>query len=438
MNDLLYFAELKASGNLPSPKGVALTVMDLCQRENVSLTEVAHIIRGDPALAGRIIKIANAVNPNKRRPIASVSPETLIIIGTNTVQQIVLGFSLVNAKRHQVCKEFNYQEFWSRSIATACATQAIGETTRLAPAAEMFTCGLLSNVGRITLAAVRPEAYSEILKQTAGQSSDVMAAAETARFGMNHRDLNNAMMEDWGIPKFYAEAVLFHENPDTSWFQPGSRQRKLADAIHLASLIADACLTVEQDARNALMPKICELGEALDIDMVQMVSIADETAREWHEWGELLDTPTPVLPPFLPPQHITGNEERKSASAEPLRILVVDDEMLGLIFSKMLVNFGHTVFTASNGAEALQIAKREHPQVVISDWLLPEMDGAALCRALRDDEKTRDAYFIMLTHNGDQQKRAEATRAGANAYLSKPFDPKEINVELFKARKYRP
>lgn len=438
MSDLLDFAELKASGNLPSPKGVALTVMELCQRENVSLTEVAHIIRGDPALAGRIIKIANAVNPNKRRPIASVSPETLIIIGTNTVQQIVLGFSLVNAKRHQVCKEFNYQEFWSRSIATACATQAIGETTRLAPAAEMFTCGLLSNVGRIALAAVRPEAYSEILKQTAGQSSDVIAAAETARFGMNHRDLNNAMMEDWGIPKFYAEAVLFHENPDASWFQPGSRQRKLADSIHLASLIADACLTTDQDARNALMPYICELGEALDIDMVQMVSIADETAREWHEWGELLNTPTPTLPPFLPPQHITSTEERKPASAEPLRILVVDDEMLGFIFNKMLGNFGHTVFTANNGAEALQIAKREHPQVVISDWLSSEMDGAALCRALRDDETTRDAYFIMLTHNNDQQKRAEATRAGANAYLSKPFDPKEINVELFKARKYRP
>jgi CheY-like chemotaxis protein len=302
----------------------------------------------------------------------------------------------------------------------------------------MFTCGLLSNVGRIGLAAVRPEAYSEILKQTAGQSSDALAAAETARFGMNHRELNNAMMEDWGIPKFYAEAVLFHEDPDSSWFQQGSRQHKLADAIHLASLIADACLTTDQDARNALMPHICERGEALDIDMVQMISIADETAREWHEWGELLNTPTPILPPFLPPQHLTSTEERKPAVAEPLRILVVDDEMIGLIFSKMLGNFGHTVFTANNGMEALEIAKREHPQVVISDWLSPEMDGAALCRALRDDETTRDAYFIMLTHNNDEQKRADAVRAGANAYLSKPFDPKEINVELFKARKYRP
>jgi HD-like signal output (HDOD) protein/ActR/RegA family two-component response regulator len=438
VSDHLDFAELKASGNLPSPKGVALTVMELCQRENVSLTEVAHIIRGDPALAGRIIKIANAINPNKRRPIASVSPETLIIIGTNTVQQIVLGFSLVNAKRHQVCKEFNYQEFWSRSIATACATQAIGETTRLAPAAEMFTCGLLSNVGRIGLAAVRPEAYSDILRKTARQSSDVLAAAETERFGMNHRDLNNAMMEDWGIPKFYAEAVLFHENPEESWFQPGSRQRKLTDAIHLASLIAEACLTTDNDARNALIPHICELGDELDIEIVQMISIADQTAREWHEWGELLNTPTPVLPPFLPPQHLAADTVRKHMHADPMRILVVDDEMIAMIFSKLLGNVGHHVFTTNNGQEALQIAKREHPQVVISDWLSPDMDGAALCRALRDDEATRDAYFIMLTSLDDDQKRAEAARAGANAYLHKPFDPKEINAELLKAQKLSP
>jgi two-component system cell cycle response regulator len=436
VSDLLDFAELKASGNLPSPKGVALTVMELCQRENVSLTEVAHVIRGDPALAGRIIKIANAINPNKRRPIASVSPETLIIIGTNTVQQIVLGFSLVNAKQHQVCKAFNYQEFWSRSIATACATQAIGETTRLAPAAEMFTCGLLSNVGRIGLAAVRPESYSEILQQTAGKSSDVLAAAETARFGMNHRDLNNAMMEDWGIPKFYAEAVLFHENPQESWFQPGSRQRKLTDAIHLASLIANACLTMDNDARNAQMPHICELGDALDIDMVQMISIADETAREWHEWGELLHTNTPVLPPFLPPQHMPVHEAgHKPVIANPLSILVVDDEIIAMIFSKMLSSSGHRVFTTNNGRDAFQIANREHPQVVISDWLSPDMDAAALCRALRDDPATRDIYFIMLTSKLDIQKRSEASRAGMDAYLSKPFDPKEINAELLKVQK---
>lgn len=64
MNDKMDFADIKASGSLPSPKGVMLAVMRLCQREQVSLQELAHAIQADPVLAGRIIKVANVANPN--------------------------------------------------------------------------------------------------------------------------------------------------------------------------------------------------------------------------------------------------------------------------------------------------------------------------------------------------------------------------------------
>ncbi|MFM9912087.1 MAG: HDOD domain-containing protein [Methylophilaceae bacterium] len=434
MSDLLDFAELKASGVLPSPKGVALTVMQLCQKEEISLVEVAQIIRGDPVLAGRIIKIANAINPNKRRPIASVSPETLIIIGTNTVQQIVLGFSLVNAKQEHACDAFDYETFWSRSIATASAAQAMGETTHIAPPAEMFTCGLLANVGSICLATARPNAYCEVLHEMAGKSSSVLAGAETTRFGLNHRDLTLRMMEDWGIPKLYAEAVFFHENPESSWFNAGSRPQKLTLELHIAGLLAEACLTKDANTRDTMMSHICQLGEAQGIEIVQMISIADQTAREWHDWGKLLGIDTPMLPPFLPPSNLTP-VKNGNTSTNPLRILVVDDEMIAFIFSKMLGNAGHTVFTTTDAHEALEIAKREKPQVIISDWLTPEMDGAALCRALREHAETRSTHFIMLTSKKDEQKRNEALRAGVNAYLSKPFDVKEINAELLKVAK---
>ena len=301
MSDALDFSKLKTAGLLPSPKGVAFTVMQLCQKDEISLTEVAHAIRGDPVLAGRIIKIANAINPNKRRPIASVCTETLIIIGTNTVQQIVLGFSLINAQQKHACKAFDYEAFWSRSIAIASAAQAIGETTRIAPAAEMFTCGLLSNVGRIGLATARPEAYTEILHSMEGKSSNELAQAETARFGMNHRDLTLLMMEDWGIPKLYAEAVFFHENPEASWFQLGSRPQKLTNELHVASLLTEVCHTTDNHASDVLLSLACKLGEAMGIEIVQMISICDQMAREWYDWGKILDIDVPLLPPFLPP-----------------------------------------------------------------------------------------------------------------------------------------
>ena len=441
MTDQLDFSELKSSGSLPSPKGVALTVMQLCQEENVQLSEVAHAIRADPALAGRVIKVANAINPNKRRPIASVSPETLIIIGTNTVQQIVLGFSLVNTDQKGKCAKFDYPHFWSHSIAMASAAQAIGTTTRIAPPAELFTCGLLSGVGRIALASVKPEAYAEVLEQTEGKGNIALEAAEKARFGIHHSELSHLMMSDWGLPRFYTEAVLFHEVPDASWFAPGSRQAKLTWSIHLASLIADACLTQNEEQRDTLMAQICDIGDTLNLDVIEIISIADQTAREWQEWGELLNIKTRAIPPFKPPSRSissdAGSVFRVGANLPPLRILVVDDDMGTFIFNRMLGAVGHTVFTATNGQEALEIALREKPQVVISDWITPEFDGAALCRALRDTAEGKRIHFIMLTAETDDAKQSEALRAGADAYLYKPFDPELIHDELMRADQRR-
>lgn len=439
MTEKLDFAQLKSSGNLPSPQGIALTVMELCRQDNIPLSEIANVIRGDPALAGRIIKVANAINLNKRRPIASVSPETLIIIGTNTVQQIVLGFSLINNESKNKCAKFDYPYFWSRSVAIASAAQAIGATTRLAPPAEMFTCGLLSGVGLIGLASVKPDAYSEVLEQTDGLGMAALRAAETQRFGIHHCELSHLMMSDWGLPRFYTEAVLFHEDPESSKFAPGSRQSKLTWTIHLASLIAEACMATDEQRQDALMARICEGGENLELDMVEMISIADQTAREWHEWGEVLNIQTRPLKPFKPPSGNTerGQEVRVGTGLTPMRILVVDDEMISFIFSRMLGAVGHTVFTAAEGREALEIALREKPHVVISDWMSPELDGAALCRALRDTAEGKHIHFVMLTEESGDAKKSEALRAGADAYLGKPFDPDAIHEELHRAHKKR-
>lgn len=437
MTDQLDFAELKASGDLPSPKGVALTVMQLCQQENISLTEVAHVIKGDPALAGRVIKVANTINPNKRRPIAAISPETLIIIGTNAVQQIVLGFSLVNQNQEGKCANFDYPYFWSHSIATAAATQAIGATTRIAPPAEMFTCGLLASVGRISLASVRPEAYSDILAKTRGKDTAALTNEETARFGMHHCELSHHMMSDWGLPRFYSEAVMFHENPESAWFATGSRQSKLTWAIHLGSLIADACLTTDDDARQALMGHICQIGEILELDVVEMISIADQTAKEWLEWGALLKINVRPLPPFRPPDNAgltVSTAGRVGGNLPLMRILVVDDEMITFIFSKMLGAAGHTVLTAHDGKSALEIARQEQPHIIISDWLHPDFDGVALCVAVRQALPQYRVHFVMLTIEDEEHRRAAAQQAGVDAYLLKPFNPDHIHAELQRAQ----
>lgn len=441
MTDKLEFSELKASGILPSPKGVALTIMKLCQRDNVSLPDLAHTIQADPVLAGRIIKIANVANPNKSRPIASVTTDTLILIGIHAVRQVVLGFSLVTSYQEGACKAFNYSRFWSRSVAMASAAQAIGAAIRIAPPAEMFTCGLLCGIGQLGIAAARPEAYSTLLEAQSGKSMDDLAAAEFERFGLNHRSLSSEMMTDWGIPKLFIDAVSFHENPDLSGFAEGSRQRKLTYTLRLAALIADIFLSSE-NAREALLSQLFQLGSTLGIGAEQVVDITNLTLREWDDWGKLLNIKTSAVPTFALP-----NDMEKSApisseppdtpqAARPMRILIADDdETLVFMMSKVLKMAGHTVLTAKNGRQAFDIAAADKPQVIVADWIMPDLDGVALCKAIREQTWGKDIFYIVLTTQEDEGRQIEAFEAGADAYLKKPFNPRLLNAKLMIAER---
>jgi two-component system, cell cycle response regulator len=70
--DLAQFEQLKATGDLPSPKGAALAIIRLTQRDDTSLADLAHAVKSDPAFVGRLIKSANSVRAGGGRPIASI------------------------------------------------------------------------------------------------------------------------------------------------------------------------------------------------------------------------------------------------------------------------------------------------------------------------------------------------------------------------------
>jgi len=443
MSDKLDFAELKASGLLPSPKGVALTIMQLCQKENFSLPELAHAIQADPVLAGRVIKIANAANPNKSRPIAAVTIDTLILIGIHAVRQVVLSFSLINSYQEGNCKAFDFQHYWSRSVAMASAAQAIGGLLRVAPPAEMFTCGLLSGIGRLGIASARPEAYSDVLSQLPKDGD--LKNAEQNRFGLDHSALGALMLEDWGIPKLFIDAVVFHENPSSSGFSESSRQSKLIHTLHLAALLADACLQ-DESRRDELMAEIFEGGSSLGLKNEQMVDVANRVSAEWQEWGQLLNIQTESKTPFQLPEPLVAAAPAAKLEADetavlppashPLRILFADaDDALTFSIEKLLASAGHKVLTARNGRQAFDIAEREKPHVIIADWLMPESDGLAFCRAVREQPWGAGIYFLVLTALEDDRHQIEAFEAGTDDYLKKPFNPRLLQAKLLVAQR---
>lgn len=278
MSDKLDLLELKRSGVLPSPRGVLLSVMLMCQREQVSLQDLARAILADPVLAGRVIKLANGVNPNKTRPIAAVSPEVLILVGVQAVRQIALCLSLVEQTATGGCPGFDYGRFWSRSLAMGCAAQVLATQVRSAPPPEMFSCGLLAGIGKLVLASARPHAYSHLLPVLDGNIAADIHLAERALFGYSHVELASELMADWKLPRLFGDAVLHHETLDTLPAAPGSRQYCLAVLLNLSAAIAD-CLGGTREVDD-----LFSLAESVGLDADQMVCTVAVVGQAWSDW----------------------------------------------------------------------------------------------------------------------------------------------------------
>lgn len=114
-----------------------------------------------------------------------------------------------------------------------------------------------------------------------------------------------------------------------------------------------------------------------------------------------------------------------------VRILLVDDEQdLVWAVRHSLCDEGYEVFTAGDGLEALAIAQKRRPDIIILDILMPCLDGLQVCRRLRQDPTLANVPIIFLTVRSAVEDRIKGLEAGSNDYLVKPFDMGELKARL--------
>jgi GAF domain-containing protein/class 3 adenylate cyclase len=119
------------------------------------------------------------------------------------------------------------------------------------------------------------------------------------------------------------------------------------------------------------------------------------------------------------------------ASSTPSKILMVDDNPdLRAYVSRILRQEGYQVWTARNGSEGFQVAQECSPNLIVTDLMMPEVSGLDLIRMVRSSELMKGTPIILLTAKADESSRLEGTEQGADAYLSKPFNDRELLAEV--------
>ncbi|NQY74386.1 MAG: response regulator [Candidatus Margulisbacteria bacterium] len=117
-------------------------------------------------------------------------------------------------------------------------------------------------------------------------------------------------------------------------------------------------------------------------------------------------------------------------------ILIVDDDKTFIDYLKSRLSaLGYNVTTAGDGKEALEICKHEHPDFIVSDLCMPDVDGCDFAKQIKSDAKTKNIYFIMLSAFDNFVSIAKALDYGADDYVGKPCD---FNILIGKIRNHKP
>jgi two-component system, cell cycle response regulator len=453
------FEELKATGALPTPTGVGLEILRLARDDQASASDIARAIQADPALTGRTLRLANTGNAAASRRVTNVA-DGVSRLGTRTVSAVALGFTVLAGNRSGKCLGFDYQKLWAHSLAYAVAAQILCAHTRTSAGADGFTAGLLAQIGRLALASIHPEQYTEVLSQWANGLPAELVQLEQQAFVTNHNELSAAMTADWGLPKQVCDAVLYQEDPAASELPEGSLSRKLAVILYAASRIADVCLAPTDSEAAAYAEDVIARCEAIGIDSQTALSLFDGVFFQWAEWGRVLDVSTqkprklselietgrtsrarprvpPALKPPAPPTIDVLDGTVRSSDAEAIEgnsellVLVADADAASLRFlEKCLVLSGYRVRCASGGHEALQAFFETAPQLVIVDATLPEISGLEFCRRVRQTAAGRQAYLIMLTPAGDEETLIRLFDAGVDDFITKPFSARPLFARI--------
>jgi DNA-binding response OmpR family regulator len=115
-----------------------------------------------------------------------------------------------------------------------------------------------------------------------------------------------------------------------------------------------------------------------------------------------------------------------------VRILIADDDLLTRrLLEKILAKSGHEVVAAASGSEAWQILSgQDPPALAILDWMMPQMTGVEVCRKVREAGGSAPTYLVVLTSRGQTDDLVTAFEAGADDYITKPFEAEELRARV--------
>ncbi|MBK33988.1 MAG: hypothetical protein CME26_00475 [Gemmatimonadetes bacterium] len=441
--------------NLPTLPTVAARVANAAQDETASVKEISDLIEKDFALSAKILQVVNSSLYGFTREIDSVNG-AVGLMGFKQVGNLALGISVVSSFPQQQIFGFSYQDFWHRSVGHAVA--ATMTASQIGDKSEgLFTTALLQDIGTCIMVKHLPLAYGNAMGMA--RERDIHPIhTEREVLGADHAEVGAHLAQHWNLPSNIQATIRHHHFSEFGDDPDPETVNGYTDAIRIinfSNLLTDALYDESDDDRY--QDRVKRAAPYLKLTQKQIDTMFDRLPEEIHSVQSLFQSETEEEEPQTVDQFYDecpkcastsiiqfcgecGTSLLKGSgpsddgeSGKNYKILVAEDsEAIRTAIVSLLRKRGYNVVIAFNGEEAVQLAGKEQPDLILMDIRMPVMDGLEALRHIRLDVRSQQMPVIMLTSVTSLDTVTDAISRGATDYVAKPFRIKKLLATIVK------
>jgi diguanylate cyclase (GGDEF)-like protein len=224
MNDLK--VNIHEDFQLPAPPAIAIQILDAVKEQNAIPQSLSRVISSDPALAARILKIANSSLFGNMAKIHTID-RAIAMMGVEALKNIALSFVIANTSRGAQSNGFDFNLFWKRSLTSAVSSNLLADMLGLNKD-NTFVAGLLKDIGMLFMYLAHPGTYLTVFREKMSSRLTLVEAERTV-FGFDHQEMGAAILEHWSFPGQVFRPIRFHH-----------RSRQAPVSIQKESLLLEA------------------------------------------------------------------------------------------------------------------------------------------------------------------------------------------------------
>ncbi len=222
---------LLGCARLPSLGSIDKVLRELVNAERCFTSQVADVIRRDPSMTTRLLRLVNSVYFGLSVPVSSIE-DAVFYLGVRQVRQLAMVTPVIeDLQKLGGSSQFTWHAFWQHCVGVAILTPEILGDVQTSTDETDYVSGLLHDVGKIVMGAIFPQHFAEIREASEEHRRDLLET-ETEILGLNHCDLGAMYLRNHHLPEVTIKVAQFHHQPELA-----GEQRRYVAAVQIADLL---------------------------------------------------------------------------------------------------------------------------------------------------------------------------------------------------------